>query len=310
MAFIIDIIIGRRKKKHLKRSLVNTIQTVILTIAVLTALYSQIWHQGLNEVVIRQGTDNVYTPRFPAVAFFQRMNSAQPNIQPGELKCSSGPRYDHVAQCSSLSITEALRTVSCDCGDSWPSLERLKRGDSTVMWLTQNTTYYDMVPSPSTISKGAGHFLELQIFFTYNTTEAYLNASLTPAPGVWMAIYDPSYDIVQMMKDGQLYTAQIDANSHTVVNIGLKYYTYLNKTSSYKYDVTISTRQNLDFVCDISKDDWWPCHLTVEVQIPSFLRTIIHEERRQDWSRVVADAGAYFALVQFLSWIASGMAWS
>ena len=71
--------------------------------------------------------------------------------------------------------------------------------------------------------------------FADNTTEAYMNSSLTPAPGVWMAIYDPSYDIVQSMTDGQLYTAQIDANSHTVVNIGLKYYTYLNKTSNYKY---------------------------------------------------------------------------
>jgi hypothetical protein len=71
--------------------------------------------------------------------------------------------------------------------------------------------------------------------FADNTTEAYSNASLTPAPGVWMAIYDPSYDVVQLMTNGQLYTAQIDANSHTVVNIGLKYYTYLNKTSNYKY---------------------------------------------------------------------------
>ena len=71
--------------------------------------------------------------------------------------------------------------------------------------------------------------------FADNTTEAYSNVSLTPSPGIWMAIYDPSYDIAQLMTDGQLYTAQIDANSHTVVNIGLKYYTYLNKTSNYKY---------------------------------------------------------------------------
>jgi hypothetical protein len=71
--------------------------------------------------------------------------------------------------------------------------------------------------------------------FADNTTEANSNVSLTPSPGVWMAIYDPSHDIVQLMTDGQLYIAQIDANSHTVVDIGLKYYTYLNKTSNYKY---------------------------------------------------------------------------
>ena len=68
-----------------------------------------------------------------------------------------------------------------------------------------------------------------------NTTAVFQNVSLTTAPGVWMAIYDPSFDLVQMMADGQLYTAQIDANSHTVVNIGLEYYTYLNKTPNYRY---------------------------------------------------------------------------
>jgi hypothetical protein len=52
---------------------------------------------------------------------------------------------------------------------------------------------------------------------------------------MWMAVYDPSFSFAQMMQEGQLYTAQIDANSHTVVNIGLMYYTYVNKTSSYRY---------------------------------------------------------------------------
>jgi hypothetical protein len=39
--------------------MVNTVLTIILTIGVLTAMYSQIWHQGLNDVVIRLVTDNV-----------------------------------------------------------------------------------------------------------------------------------------------------------------------------------------------------------------------------------------------------------
>ncbi|KAH7095950.1 hypothetical protein FB567DRAFT_513829 [Paraphoma chrysanthemicola] len=148
------------------------------------------------------------------------------------------------------------------------------------------------------------------IFLKYNTTAAYLNESLTTAPGMWLAIYDPSRDLIEMQSEGQLYTAQIDANSHTVVNIGLEYYTYLNRTASYRYDVTISTRQNLDLVCDITKGGWYPCHVTIEMQIPSFRRTIIREEMKQDWVRVVADAGAYFALIQFLTWTVSGMAWS
>jgi hypothetical protein len=104
-------------------------------------------------------------PRFPAVAFFQRQDASQANIYLGELKCSSGPRRDYAAQCSSLSITEALNTDSCDCGDSWPGLERQIRADDKLMWLAKNTTYYAMVPGTTTVSKGAGHFLELQVFF-------------------------------------------------------------------------------------------------------------------------------------------------
>jgi len=161
--------------------LINTVLTVTSTIVVMTVLYAHIWHRGLNDIVIRLETDNAVStgsiqirylltsqrfPRFPAVAFFQQQEVTQASIQPGEMKCSSGPRNDHSIQCSSLSVYEALRTVSCDCGDSWPSLESVKRGVHTANWLAKNTSYYPMVPGPSTISKGAGHFLEMQIFFT------------------------------------------------------------------------------------------------------------------------------------------------
>jgi hypothetical protein len=68
-----------------------------------------------------------------------------------------------------------------------------------------------------------------------NTTAAFERISLTTAPGIWMAIYDPLYDLGHMITHHQLFTAQIDANSYTVVNIGLAHYRYLNKTSNYRY---------------------------------------------------------------------------
>jgi hypothetical protein len=68
-----------------------------------------------------------------------------------------------------------------------------------------------------------------------NTTEAYNAGSLTPAPGIWMAIYDPEFDIRRMVADGQVYTSLFDANSHTAVNIGLVQYKYINRTSNYRY---------------------------------------------------------------------------
>jgi hypothetical protein len=50
-----------------------------------------------------------------------------------------------------------------------------------------------------------------------------------------MAIYDPDFDIRQMVSDGQVYTAQVDANARTTLNIGLVHYRYINKTSNYRY---------------------------------------------------------------------------
>lgn len=64
-----------------------------------------------------------------------------------------------------MTIEESLRTASCDCGDSWPGLETIYRGHNKVVWLGQNTTYYAMVPGQSLVSKGPGHFVDIQIFF-------------------------------------------------------------------------------------------------------------------------------------------------
>jgi hypothetical protein len=89
----------------------------------------------------------------------------QANIQPGELKCSSGPRNDHDVQCSSLSVEEAKTIPSCDCGDSWPGLETIYRGENKAQWLGHNVTYYTMVPGKTLVSKGTGHIVEIQIFF-------------------------------------------------------------------------------------------------------------------------------------------------
>lgn len=124
-----------------------------------------------------------------------------------------------------------------------------------------------------------------------------------------MAVYDARYDIRDALRDGYLQSAQIDANGHTVINVGLSYYEYLDRPPVYKYgkysnaltlthtqlrmlmgfcsgrtDLAFATRQNLDLVCDVTKEGWFNCHVALEVQIPSFLRTIAREERRMTWS--------------------------
>lgn len=43
----------------MRKSLVNTVFTTIGTIVILTALYIQLWHSGLNDIVVRLETDHV-----------------------------------------------------------------------------------------------------------------------------------------------------------------------------------------------------------------------------------------------------------
>jgi hypothetical protein len=47
-----------------KKNLINTVLTIVLTISVLTVLYGQLWHRGLNDIVVRQETDTVVS-NFP-----------------------------------------------------------------------------------------------------------------------------------------------------------------------------------------------------------------------------------------------------
>ena len=81
-------------------------------------------------------------------------------------------------------------------------------------------------------------------------------------------------------------TTRISTRRPTTDMVSEQYLRVLTTTSDAKsiVEVTVSTRQNLDLVCDLAKDGWWLCHLTVEMQIPSFRRTIVREERKQDWT--------------------------
>jgi len=140
--------------------------TVILTIAVMTGLYGISWYPDLNEIVLRLDSDNVVAPRFPAVVFFQSNGlSTQANIQLAEFKCVSGGWTDHSELCSALTVPQNLASTSCDCGDRWPTLEQMIRGDNKITWLGKETTFFDMVPSETTVSRGEGHFMHMQVFF-------------------------------------------------------------------------------------------------------------------------------------------------
>lgn len=68
-----------------------------------------------------------------------------------------------------------------------------------------------------------------------NSTESLANSTVTESPGVFLALYDPSRELKDVISDGLLQVARIDANSGTNINVGLQYYEYLHRPPSYRY---------------------------------------------------------------------------
>lgn len=46
---------------------------------------------------------------------------------------------------------------------------------------------------------------------------------------------------------------------------------------------TISSSGALGLVCDTSANGWYPCHLTLLVQFPTFQRTIVQRRWEMSW---------------------------
>jgi hypothetical protein len=46
-------------ERKIRRSLLNTVLTVFLTIVVLTAIYCRTWYPGMNDIVVRQEADSI-----------------------------------------------------------------------------------------------------------------------------------------------------------------------------------------------------------------------------------------------------------
>ena len=46
---------------------------------------------------------------------------------------------------------------------------------------------------------------------------------------------------------------------------------------------TPSTINNMGIVCDTSANDSYPCHLTLDIQMPTLGRTIIRRKKEMTW---------------------------
>ncbi|KAF2238988.1 hypothetical protein EV356DRAFT_528871 [Viridothelium virens] len=315
--FLFALVINDYRKRGIrkyKENLANTILTVSLSIIIFTLLYVCRWRARLHLIVEQTQTDTVSVIGFPAVAIMQDTASSQHanllNI-PQHCDITSSRGYwsltDGEPKCDSLSQDMILGNRSCNCGDSWyPQI----RNDLPPGIAGLSLNYTSLRPSSDLISNATDTTLGLQFFWNYNTSYFTRNYQLTPQPMVWMLIYDPRFSLYDAYKNNYGVTILVNANSVLDVSLNLNYLEGVGKIAHYEYDATISSIPNEDLICDVSKGSSDHCYTTILIRIASFDRTIIVWTSASKWTDVIAEAGAYFAFVQFLSWILSGQFWA
>ncbi|KAL8759707.1 MAG: hypothetical protein Q9199_000579 [Rusavskia elegans] len=293
------------------RNLANGTLVVMISLVVLTALFDKRWHEQLNNMVVEVTQIIIPNPRFPAVSLSQDMLATyQAQLVPEPLKCFLNKFDDEAPMCHSLNRSELLTAYSCNCNDSWVSgvQQRFEAPGSE-----QGSCYVSFRPGNYVISAGAK---------VYMTLQAFLNCH----PVLWLMVYVPDLSFEEAYTKGYGEVNLFNANEVTTINIGLNYFKPANGTAYYNYGVRISTADNLNLSsvrrqqerdatmlrelnypdpevrphCPDREDEH-----AVAIELEHCCKYSIFGNLIEDQD-VVAEVGAYFALVQILSWMVSG----
>lgn len=151
--------------------------------------------------------------------------------------------------------------------------------------------------------------MTLQAYFNYNASQ--LDAlTIIPSPDLQVAIFDPASNLEQALNSGYSPLNLFNANGLSYINLNLNLRQSIDIAPTYYYNPSISTSPNINVIRDISTNTSNVCHASLEIQFMSHDRQITVQRRAMIWTDVAASAGAYFAFVQFLSWIVSGQVWA
>ncbi|KAL9605738.1 MAG: hypothetical protein Q9179_001085 [Wetmoreana sp. 5 TL-2023] len=222
-------------------------------------------------------TDEV---QFPAIALFQNSNwTSQATLRPKSQKCFLGWLKEDAVFCDDLPSEQLIPGQSCNCKAGWTN-------DVIEGFEWQNTTYryVSWRPTPKLIDRVPTYLMTLQAFFTYNTSQSLADSSATQSPSLWLAIYDPQLNLTDALEKGYTRMVLIAANGDNAINLGLTYRQAPNYPPAYDYDVSLSSNQNLDIVCDTSPGKYiQPCFVTLFIQIPTFDRRVIMQRPVMRW---------------------------
>lgn len=304
----VSIDLANHGNRRYIRNLGNTTLTVLLSIPLMTALYSFVWYPRLNQRLQGVSQDIVTEVRFPAVALFQRLDwSAQAHILPVTYaKCFLGwlDATGASPMCTDLPRQALAPGQACNCSEDWSS-----RVVEDFVWQNTAYRYLSFNPSPALIACTPTYIMTLQVFFNYNATFSLKTSSQEQTPSLYMAVHDPSLGMVEALQRGYSRMVLISANGDSSINLGLQYRREMSSTApAYDYALGISTVPNLNLVCNTASRDSYPCHITLFLQMPTFDRTTVTESAVMDWMDVAGSVGGWFSFVQALSWLISGQA--
>ena len=216
--------------------------------------------------------------------------------------------------CKDLPQQALVPGQACNCTENWssPVIE-------DFVWQNIAYRYLSFTPSEALISSIPTYIMTLQVFFNCeesyqlqlrqatdsmldNATFSLTTSSQEQAPSLYMAVYDPSFGMMDALQRGYSRMVLIGANGDSSINIGLQYRQDMGHTPAYDYSMFphvtcaydklslifsialgVSTVPNMNLVCNTASNDSYPCHITLFLQMPSFDRTIVTENAMISW---------------------------
>ncbi len=303
--FIYDVRSQRNKSdRQYSSNLANTVLTVPITIAVLTGIYIGIWYAQRTGSSFDLKQDVVEEASYPALVLFQERGWwAQANLSAMGPKCFIN-RYDDTApNCTQLNGQAIDDSDSCNCASLWSQhvVENFQYRNRTYRYLEFRADERMICTRPTTL-------LWLQAPFDYNADKAEAQEGFMPSPGLSLAIFDPKNNLSYALENN--YTRMIDINAlgSTSINLDLFYRINLDDTAAYDYKITLSSTPSLNLVCNTGSNGTQysgPCATRILLRISSFHRTILQEKKGISWTKIVNSVGAWYSLVQFVSWVLS-----
>ena len=145
------------------------------------------------------------------------------------------------------------------------------------------------------------------------------------SPNVWLLVYDPVIPAQEAYETGTAGLTVMNANGFTTITLTPNYMRRRDSTPHYEYDAQVNTSPMLDVVCDVAtrnmslanktvktpeSNAYAPCYAPIAFRFANLQRQTATERPAMQWGDIVLSVGSYFALVQFVCWVFSGLAWS